>query len=198
MSEEKLGSTEVRGKQAFVPTLAMGVPASVIALVAANKPVVTSTQAADRLAELGTVPLAATVSILPVLAWAALLLLRGKLRMLPAAVGMAASIGTIAAASAGMDAAHQELADEWLSLGQGDAFASEYSTWFWVLNVASLLGALAFSVSLRHGHLWPAMGRKYDAPGAGAAPAEPTSNQDIWKAIDEGRDPTAPPPRNDI
>jgi hypothetical protein len=44
------------------------------------------------------------------------------------------------------------------------------------------------------GH-WPEMGRRYDAPnGAGASgtetPPEDASSLDLWKSIDEGRDPT--------
>jgi hypothetical protein len=37
------------------------------------------------------------------------------------------------------------------------------------------------------------MGTKYDAPGAQAerASEQPSDNLDIWKALDEGRDPTA-------
>jgi len=37
------------------------------------------------------------------------------------------------------------------------------------------------------------MGSRYDAPGAAGSadrPEEPESNLDIWKALDEGRDPT--------
>jgi hypothetical protein len=41
---------------------------------------------------------------------------------------------------------------------------------------------------------WPEMGARYDAP-AGARTededATPKENIDIWKALDEGRDPTA-------
>ena len=43
---------------------------------------------------------------------------------------------------------------------------------------------------------WPEMGRRYDAP-ADAAPAAPEKapeeqeNLDLWKAMDEGHDPTA-------
>ena len=36
------------------------------------------------------------------------------------------------------------------------------------------------------------MGKRYDAPGAADAAAAPgeRSNLDLWKAMDEGRDPT--------
>ncbi len=40
------------------------------------------------------------------------------------------------------------------------------------------------------GH-WPEMGSRYDAPGgAGDAAPEDPSSLDLWKSIDEGRDPT--------
>jgi hypothetical protein len=35
------------------------------------------------------------------------------------------------------------------------------------------------------------MARRYDAPGSQAAPRAPTTNQELWKAIDQGDDPTA-------
>ena len=44
---------------------------------------------------------------------------------------------------------------------------------------------------------WPEMGSRYDAPGAAAAtaagPPEEQTSLDLWKALDEGRDPTARP-----
>ena len=56
-------------------------------------------------------------------------------------------------------------------------------------------------LALRLVRTWPEMGSRYDAPtGArgsdSTGPAEartdhPTENIDIWKALDEGRDPTA-------
>jgi hypothetical protein len=44
---------------------------------------------------------------------------------------------------------------------------------------------------------WPEMGRRYDAPAAravapGGGPAEEQENLELWKALDEGRDPTDP------
>ena len=40
---------------------------------------------------------------------------------------------------------------------------------------------------------WPAMGSRYDAPGAraDAEDAAPDTEQDMWRALDDGRDPTA-------
>lgn len=56
--------------------------------------------------------------------------------------------------------------------------------------VAALLGAVVAALAGR----WPTMGRRYDAPAAHATPAqapvEEASGADLWKALDEGRDPT--------
>ncbi len=40
---------------------------------------------------------------------------------------------------------------------------------------------------------WPEMGSRYDAPAAASQrdDSTPETNIDIWKALDEGRDPTA-------
>jgi uncharacterized membrane protein (TIGR02234 family) len=73
--------------------------------------------------------------------------------------------------------------------------------WYWLAAVAALLVLASTVLALRLVRTWPEMGSRYDAPtGArgheGAdqakAPADrPTDNIDIWKALDEGRDPTA-------
>jgi hypothetical protein len=63
--------------------------------------------------------------------------------------------------------------------------------------VASVLAFVASAACVTWVRRWPEMGTKYDNPagagsaeGAGEAPV-PTENIDIWKALDEGRDPTA-------
>ena len=73
--------------------------------------------------------------------------------------------------------------------------------WFWLAAVAALLVLASTVLALRLVRTWPEMGSRYDAPtgargGDSTDPAEapadhPTENIDIWKALDEGRDPTA-------
>ena len=73
--------------------------------------------------------------------------------------------------------------------------------WFWLAAVAALVVLASTVLALRLVRTWPEMGSRYDAPtgaragsdaDAPAGPAErPTENIDIWKALDEGRDPTA-------
>ena len=72
--------------------------------------------------------------------------------------------------------------------------------WF----VAAVVGALGLTASsalaVRQVPAWPEMGQRYDAPagapgapgaGDGTAQGGEVGSLDLWKAMDEGRDPTA-------
>ena len=67
--------------------------------------------------------------------------------------------------------------------------------WYWVAALALSLTVLTTVVAVRLVPGWPEMGRRYDAPahaaGAPTAAPEERENLDLWKAMDEGRDPTA-------
>ncbi len=56
----------------------------------------------------------------------------------------------------------------------------------------SMLALGAAALAVRDVGRWPQMGKRYDAPGAAEETAEPgeRTNLDLWKAMDEGRDPT--------
>jgi hypothetical protein len=56
--------------------------------------------------------------------------------------------------------------------------------WFWVGAVAAGLGVVAWVAAVRFVRGWPEMGRRYDTP----ADTPPT---DLWKAMDQGHDPTS-------
>ena len=65
--------------------------------------------------------------------------------------------------------------------------------WYWATLVGGVLALVAFAAALRLAPGWPAMGTRYDAPATRAAQEEaaPASEQDMWRALDDGRDPTA-------
>ena len=56
--------------------------------------------------------------------------------------------------------------------------------------VAAVGCVLTTLLAVRLVPAWPEMGRRYDAPPGRRAPAEPQGNLEIWKALDEGHDPT--------
>ena len=62
----------------------------------------------------------------------------------------------------------------------------------WPIAAASafILATILGIVVMKYGRQWPTMGRKYDAPAARTPVEDPKSEADLWKALDEGRDPT--------
>ncbi|UYM05326.1 Trp biosynthesis-associated membrane protein [Solicola gregarius] len=82
--------------------------------------------------------------------------------------------------------------------GQEDALvaAADHSLWRWAAVVASLVGVAVGCLVVAYAPRWPRMGKRYEAPGARTAraadstPAEDRDVGDLWKALDEGDDPT--------
>jgi uncharacterized membrane protein (TIGR02234 family) len=75
------------------------------------------------------------------------------------------------------------------------------TAWPWAVAAGCLVSAAAFAVAFARAGSWPEMSSRYDAPGdhgthgahapaAGADADEQPSGAALWKAIDEGTDPT--------
>lgn len=73
--------------------------------------------------------------------------------------------------------------------GTGDADFTA-SVWKYVTVVGFVLAAALGGITARLGATWPTMSSRYDAPAARPAVTEPQSDAEMWKALDEGRDPT--------
>lgn len=64
------------------------------------------------------------------------------------------------------------------------------SAWKYVAAFAFVLAALLGGVTAKLGASWPTMGSRYEAPAARPSATAPQSDAEMWKALDEGRDPT--------
>ena len=64
------------------------------------------------------------------------------------------------------------------------------TSWPIIAAVAFVLAAILGVLVVTYGLRWPTMGRKYDSPSARTSAESPESESDLWKALDEGRDPT--------
>jgi uncharacterized membrane protein (TIGR02234 family) len=135
-------------------------------------------------------PLVLALALVTIAAWGVVLVLRGRVRQVVAAVGLAAAVGALVSLVDAFGTAQDAAVEDLMARGgAGDAVVTSLTGWYWASGVGALLTALALVVAVRRARTWPALGSRYDAPGARAA--APASEQDLWRALDEGHDPTA-------
>ena len=137
-----------------------------------------------------TAPLALALAALA--SWGVLLVLRGRLRRVVAVVGAAAAVGVVVSvvlAYGDVDRAAVEAATA--AGATSDAFEVSFTGWYWTALVSGVLSVAALVVAVLRAPGWPAMGSRYDSPAARDAGTAARSDEDLWKALDEGRDPTA-------
>jgi hypothetical protein len=190
-----------RGRRTFGPTVLVGLASGTLCAVAGTRAAVSVEADTDAVAlvtagtttgDALTMPLVTSLALVVLAAWGVVLVTRSRVRRGAAGLALLASLGTLAAAALAQGSLRGTVAD---SLAQvGASGGASVTGWY----VAALLGALLMSASsalaVRHVPRWPEMGQRYDAP-AGAAPAtvRTDSSLELWKAMDEGHDPTDGP-----
>ncbi|MGH3486006.1 MAG: Trp biosynthesis-associated membrane protein, partial [Nocardioidaceae bacterium] len=167
-----------------------GVPSSTIE--------VSGTGAVPWVGALTLVILAGALAIVPTGGW--LRRVVGAVIVLAAA---GAAIGVLTAGPAIDDALSEELAESPASGGVDDAAivaAADHPAWRWLSLGGSVAGIAVGLLVASRGHRWATMGSRYDAPAPrqrtdAAEPEQgasaPTDDADLWRALDEGHDPTA-------
>lgn len=140
-------------------------------------------------------PLATALALVVLASWGVLLVTRGRFRRVVAWFGAVAAAGLLAAVLAAVFAAPDVVADAYEPFGVTDIDVHR-TAWCWLALVGAVLALAAAIVAVRDVGNWPQMGKRYDAPGGAAGDADDASepgersNLDLWKAMDEGRDPT--------
>ena len=140
-------------------------------------------------------PLALAFALVALAGWGAILVTRGRFRTVIAAIGTAAAAGLVVVAVVEFTDAPDSVrrAIGRAIGGHADSTTAARTGWYWVGLVAGLVLLASYAMAVRTIRDLPSMSARYDAPG-GAAPApEPTTNLEIWKAIDAGEDPTDGP-----
>jgi uncharacterized membrane protein (TIGR02234 family) len=184
------------GRRTFGPVVLLGLATAAMAAVASAKPWIGSTSgggdASLTALDAGTrYPLASAVSLVLLASWGVLLVTRGRVRRVFAVVALVAAVGLVVC----VVAAHTTLPDSAASSFDqlmGRSQDQGFTGWFWTAAVSSVLAVVPAALAVRLVPTWPEMGSRYDAPATReqAAEPEPTGEQDLWKALDEGRDPT--------
>ena len=172
-------------RRTFGPVVLAGLAGGAVAAVAGTKHWVSSSQAQAVLDAQGVAldaPGVTALALVVLAAWGVVLVTRGRVRRVVLVVGALAALAALPVAWS----TRQGLPD-------GGA-----TPWPWLAAVGLVVSLVAAAGGVRLAPGWPEMGRRYDAPTGGAAagpapdvPLEEQSNLDLWKSMDEGRDPTA-------
>lgn len=198
-------------RRTFGPVVLLGLAAGALTAVAGNQPWAEVDPAAYRdfrgptpdqmmAVDTGKMPVATAVALVVLAAWGVVLVTRGRVRRAVAVLGALAALGSVVAVVLGWSDTADSVRDSMFT-GVGHDTVS-HTAWFWAAAAGALLSLAATVLAVRLTPYWPEMGSRYDAPTAGRAggpdagtPTDPAdaSSLELWKAMDEGRDPTAGP-----
>jgi uncharacterized membrane protein (TIGR02234 family) len=183
------------GRRWFAPTIVVGLAGSGLTALAGSKPWAAPDGQVAPLVDKtgGHVPLAAALGLVGLAAWGVLLVTRRWVRRVVCALGCLVAVGLVATAVGGRGSSLDSARHATVDLGRAPSGAHT-TAWWYVALVASVLALAAAATALRHLAAWPEMGSKYDAPTARPEPLDPAAMEDVdlWRAIDQGRDPTDP------
>ncbi|MCW2738427.1 Trp biosynthesis-associated membrane protein [Nocardioides sp.] len=195
-----------RARRTFGPVVLLGLASAGLAAVAGTRTWVTGrsgsvdTSAGSAMTSalsldvVGESPLAGALALAVLACWGVVLVTRGRVRRAVALLGLVGAVGLLVATVAEFWTLPDKLADALTEVSGVGTATTSFTPWYAAALVGGLLSVLTTVAAVRLVGRWPEMGTKYDAPAgarAQAAPARPTENIDIWKALDEGRDPTA-------
>lgn len=186
-----------RSRRTFGPVVLGGLAGAGLAALAGSEVWATADACAGGAGPLGAgageSPATAAVALAVLASWGALLVTRGRVRRALSFLTALLSVGLVVTVVAGARAAGAGLREAYADVGV-TCTDTGLTGWFWLAAVAAPLAFVAALLAVRLVPTWPEMGRRYDAP-AGAPVEEKAPEErdglDLWKAINEGRDPTA-------
>lgn len=177
----------------FAPTVLLGLAGAGLAAVAGGQTWATATTAAPAVRTAAASgadvdPVGLPLTLLALVAWGAVLVMRRRGRRVAAVVGLLAALAAAASVVPFASAAPAVAAGR---LGDPSDATTTTTAWPLVLVAGCLLSATAFAVAISAAGRWPEMSRRYDAPDGGVRSEDRSGATDLWRALDEGRDPTA-------
>jgi uncharacterized membrane protein (TIGR02234 family) len=196
-------------RRTFGPVVLVGLAVAGLAAVAGSRPWVAGESGGVESSDGGAMgsalsmdsvaesPLAAALALVVLACWGVLLVTRGRFRRAIAVLALVSALGLAAATVEAYVNLPDALAASLLEVSGVDTVSTRLTAWYAVALVAAVANVAATAAAVRFVRHWPEMGTRYDAPAGArtttddAAGEPPTENIDIWKALDEGRDPTA-------
>jgi uncharacterized membrane protein (TIGR02234 family) len=147
-------------------------------------------------------PLALALGLVALASWGVILVSRTTVRRVAAIIGIAAVIGVLIVV-VGLHA-HHIAAERLNTQGAQTVQSLTRRPWYYLTGVAALAELVMLAAAVRFAPTWPTMSSRYDAPGDPLEPAvekvpadEDLAGLALWKALDEGHDPTTAQARED-
>ena len=184
----------------------VGVGAAVLSAVAGHQPWARAhggtAQADSALIEFATdsgpgeSPAAGALALVLLACWGVILVSRGRFRRAGAALAVLAGLGVLVLVVLGHADVPATVRDAVAAVGVSDPEVTR-TAWYWMTGASALASTVAAALAFTWAPAWPEMGQRYDAPPRAAssapsseeAPSE-RSDTELWKALDDGRDPT--------
>ena len=196
-------ATDAPARRTFGPVALGGVASATLAAVAGHQPWARADGGAAAESALiafatesgpGESPVAGALALVALACWGVILVSRGRFRRVAAGLAVLAGLGVLAAVVIGYGEVPAAVRDAVAGVGVADPDVSR-TPWYWVAGASAIASVCAAALAVRWAPAWPEMGQRYDAPpGPARRPAEqlPTERADteLWKALDDGRDPT--------
>ena len=191
-------------RRTFGPVVLLGVVAATVTAVAGHRPwaeAINSTAAAESaLISLATEsgpgesPAAGALALVVLACWGVILVSRGRFRRAAAGLAVLAGLGVLVLVVVGYRDVPAAVRDAVTGVGVADPDVHR-TPWYWVSAAGALVSLCAGALAVRWAPFWPEMGQRYDAPaspvnGTTTRPASERSDAELWKALDDGRDPT--------
>lgn len=193
-------------RKTFGPILLVGLASGILAAVAGSRPWVTgqsgtvdtATTAAATTIDMSGLresPLAAALALVVLACWGVVLVTRGRVRRAVAGLAAVAALGALVTTVLAFWSLQEALSEALVAASGVDTAAVSLTGWYPAALVGAVGGVLATVAAVWFTPGWPEMGTRYDAPTGGPddgrrRSAEPDGNLDLWKALDEGHDPT--------
>lgn len=183
----------MRERATFGPVMLLGLATAGFSAVAGNQRWAEGHPGADvayaELTDGAQVPLAPALSLALLAVWGLLLVLRGRARRSIAMIGVLVALAALGTVIAGRSSLIHHYDQIFAPMGT-ETYTVTFTGWYWLAMGLSALAVVASALAVTYVQHWPEMGSRYDAPGTAASAPEPETPLEIWKAIDEGRDPT--------
>ena len=138
----------------------------------------------------GEMPLAAALSLVLLACWGVVLVTRRRLRRGVAGLAAVTALGLLATTITAAFTLPDSFRDQLASSMGNVSVESSFTIWYAAALVGAVGSVIATLAAVRFTPTWPEMGARYDSPTGDSTPAEPEGNLELWKALDEGHDPT--------